>query len=226
MAMLRALFPQAIFIPKEQSVHTPVNLWSSSIISEVDALIDSGATDNFISPEVIQHFEIPTRQIDEPRTICNVDGSLNKIGSVTHATDLAMRYRNKTHIQTFYVVDLGEDNMLLGMPFLSATNPEIHWTNGVFKGKVEAATVDAHHHHFPEKAIEPVKMSNLLSESKYHTQFNRYINVEPQETQIQRTTKSIDLAIQQVDKVKRPWQQLVPREYHQYGTIFSEEESK
>src|SRR6267154_257618 len=73
--MLRALFPQAVFIPKERSIHAPINLRSSSIISEVDALIDSGATDNFISPAVIQHFGIPTRTMNKPRTIRKVDAS-------------------------------------------------------------------------------------------------------------------------------------------------------
>jgi hypothetical protein len=34
--------------------------------------------------------------------------------------------------------------MLLGMPFLAATNPNIDWTQGTFKGKVIAASMDAH----------------------------------------------------------------------------------
>jgi hypothetical protein len=34
--------------------------------------------------------------------------------------------------------------MLLGMPFLAATNLEIDWTQGKLWGKVIAATTDAH----------------------------------------------------------------------------------
>ena len=60
MAMLRAIFPEAIVIPKDSSIHTSVNLRSTQLISEVDALIDSGATDNFISPDIIKQFNIPT----------------------------------------------------------------------------------------------------------------------------------------------------------------------
>ena len=58
--MLRAMFPKAILIPKDSSIHTSVNLRSTQLISEVDALIDSGATDNFISSDIIQQFNIPT----------------------------------------------------------------------------------------------------------------------------------------------------------------------
>jgi hypothetical protein len=33
--------------------------------------------------------------------------------------------------------------MLLGMPFLAATNPEIDWTKGIFPGDIQAATLGA-----------------------------------------------------------------------------------
>jgi hypothetical protein len=102
-AMLRALFPQAVFIPHEQSIHAPINLRSASLISEVDTLVDSGATDNFISPAMIQHFGIPTRQLHKPRAIRNVDGTANKIGAVTHVADLTLRFKG-TCTQTFYIV--------------------------------------------------------------------------------------------------------------------------
>jgi hypothetical protein len=68
--MLRAVFPNAAFIPnelpEEPSVHTSIKLRSDSLTAEVDALIDSGATDNFISPAVINQFNLPTRILDEP----------------------------------------------------------------------------------------------------------------------------------------------------------------
>ncbi len=69
MAMLRAIFPKAILVRKDSSVHTSINLRSVQLISKVDALIDSGATDNFISPDVIQQFNIPTRILDKQLAI-------------------------------------------------------------------------------------------------------------------------------------------------------------
>ena len=92
-AMLRAVFPQATFLskePKESTVHAPVNLRSLKIIFEVAALIDSGATDNFILPQVIKCFEIPTKELDKPRTIRNVDGTHSKIGEINKSVDLLL----------------------------------------------------------------------------------------------------------------------------------------
>jgi len=45
---------------------------------------------------------------------------------------------------TFYIIHLGGDHMLLGMPFLAATNPNINWTKGMFRGKVIASSIDTY----------------------------------------------------------------------------------
>ena len=48
-AMLRALFPQDVFITAQHSIQAPVTLYSRHYHGKVNTLIDSGATDNFIS---------------------------------------------------------------------------------------------------------------------------------------------------------------------------------
>jgi hypothetical protein len=55
-----------------------------------------------------------------------------------------IKYNNQITEHTFYHINLGDDHMLLGMPFLAAMNPNINWTNGTFEGKVIAATKDTH----------------------------------------------------------------------------------
>jgi hypothetical protein len=126
--MLRALFPKAVFLPNQRSVHTLVTFHSRTLHSKVSALIDSGAMDNFISLNIVQYFSIPTFKLTKPCTICNVDRTKNNIGNVSAATHLDVTHNNKKERHTFYIIDLGKDHMLLGMPFLAATNPEIDWT--------------------------------------------------------------------------------------------------
>ena len=142
--MLRALFPQAVFIPQQKSVHASVQFHSRTLHSNVNALVDSGATESFISPSLVDHFSIPIQPIPTPRTVRNIDGTKNKIGQVTSAADLDIKHNGITTKHTFYVIDLGDDDMLLGMPFLAATNPDIDWSAGQFKDTVFAATTDAH----------------------------------------------------------------------------------
>jgi hypothetical protein len=52
--MLRALFPQAIFMPTQRSLHATVKLHLQYYHTDVQALVDSGATDNFISPTLVK----------------------------------------------------------------------------------------------------------------------------------------------------------------------------
>ena len=146
MAMLRALFPNAIFAVKsnQNSVHAPITFHSRTLHSQVSILIDSGATENFISPDLIKHFSIPTYKIPRPKVVRNINGTKNNIGNVTLAATLKIYYQNKATEYTFYIIGLGDDHMLLGMPFLRDTNPHINWTNSAFKGKVYATITDAH----------------------------------------------------------------------------------
>jgi len=55
-------------------------------------------------------------------------------GTTESAIMLALRYQKEDTKHTFYVADLGEDHMILGMPFLAATNPDIDWSQLQSKG--------------------------------------------------------------------------------------------
>ena len=66
------------------------------------------------------------------------------MGKVIKAVILNVQYRGQWTTHTFYVIMLGDDHMLLGMPFLAATNPDINWTNGEFIGQIHVGTTDAH----------------------------------------------------------------------------------
>ena len=108
------------------------------------ALIDSGATKSFIFPDLMDHFSIPTYTLSKSRTIWNIDGTENKSGKVTEAANLDIHYQGKKTTHTFFVINLENNHTLLRMPFLTATNPNIDWTQGTFKGKVIAASMNAH----------------------------------------------------------------------------------
>ena len=93
-AMLRALFPDTVYISKQKYVHAPVKFHSRTIHSDVNALIDSGATENFISLELVEHFWIPTLDV-KPRVIRNVDGTSNQMGKVIKAVILNVQYKGQ-----------------------------------------------------------------------------------------------------------------------------------
>src|SRR6267154_97245 len=82
-AMLRALFPQAAFMPTQRSIYAMIQLHSRRLHSTTRALIDSGATDNFVSPTLLR----TSNWTAEGEPI---------IQRISHATNLAASAADKT----------------------------------------------------------------------------------------------------------------------------------
>jgi hypothetical protein len=53
-------------------------------MAEQTALLDSRATENFISYSTWKQLGIGRQELDEPITVHNVDGTENKKGKITH----------------------------------------------------------------------------------------------------------------------------------------------
>lgn len=54
-----------------------------------------------------------------------MDGTANKGGHITHYIDLEFQQNNEwaSHAQHFYLADLGTDDLILGYPWMAATQP-------------------------------------------------------------------------------------------------------
>ena len=66
--------------------------------AEAVALVDSGATENFMNLTYAKWLRLPIKQLDEPRKLLNVDGTENKSGELKYYTDLPVQ-TGRTHIK-------------------------------------------------------------------------------------------------------------------------------
>jgi hypothetical protein len=55
------------------------------------ALVDSGATKNFMNLGYAQWLGLPIKRLEKPRKLFNVDGTKNKAGDLKYYTDLFMQ---------------------------------------------------------------------------------------------------------------------------------------
>ena len=118
-----------------------MNFEHSHGMATTSALVDSGATENFVDIRTAEHWGMPRKVLFKPRPIVNVDGTENKAGAVTEACILEIEHQGKRKLQRFYITDLGFDRVLLGYPWLSAFNPQIDWGTGKVEGKLTLKTV-------------------------------------------------------------------------------------
>ena len=95
--------------------------------AETAALLDSGATENFITTHYANWLRLPIKQLPRARKVCNVDGTSNKQGNITHFTDLEVQTGAKRVKMRFFLTDLGEQKVILGYPWFAAMQPKVDW---------------------------------------------------------------------------------------------------
>ena len=93
----------------------PVHLKTTDTMRELnsEAMVDCGATGDFIDEEFVKRANLPTRSLLSPVPVYNVDGTPNEAGSISKVVDVLMTYnRHSEHIlltglvATIYIMHL------------------------------------------------------------------------------------------------------------------------
>ncbi|KAI1869633.1 uncharacterized protein JN550_005614 [Neoarthrinium moseri] len=99
----------------------------------VRALLDSGAQGNYISPKVVNKYRIPWKEKDAPYQLRTVDGEFVTYGNgtVDMETDhLPVTISDHAEKLTCDITDISGYDMILGIPWLRASNPRVNWRTG------------------------------------------------------------------------------------------------
>src|SRR5713226_1157118 len=94
------------------------------------ALVDSGATENFMNLTYAKWLQLPIKQMEEPRKLLNVNSTENKSGELKYYTDLQVQTGTNYTKLRFYLTELGEQKAIMGYPWFAATQPRIDWRRG------------------------------------------------------------------------------------------------
>jgi len=96
----------------------------------VPALIDTGATQNFLSNNTAKKLDLIWKEDNIPKPVANVDGSKCGTGIITLYCDIPMKLDNLWKEERFYKAETGTDQVVLGIPWLANFQPTINWTTG------------------------------------------------------------------------------------------------
>ena len=94
-ALVRTLRLQKMYITNHNAIEIKVPLHSFGGKAEAKALVDSGATENFIDHRTVIKLRLGTRKLQKSRTVYNVDRTLNRDGTITHSCELFVKQGNK-----------------------------------------------------------------------------------------------------------------------------------
>ncbi len=174
-------------------------------MANTKALVDSGATDCFMSENFIQRMKLGKRPLQRPRKIWNIDNTANKAGEITHYTTLNIQTGGIQKQIQFLITNIGNEDIILGYPWMAAFEPNFSWTNGVIDEKALPIILRSVNPSIPGKDLIIARIRG--TENNCHL----------------RATTSTELAIKAQQYTKKVE---VPREYQQFAKLFSEEESK
>jgi hypothetical protein len=104
----------------------PIKVETVENTEEITALIDSGAEGLFIDKSIAHKWR--TSILKSPIKVRNIDGTYNENGAITERCLIPFRINNKIMTEWFYVTALGDQNLILGLPWLEKHNPIIDWT--------------------------------------------------------------------------------------------------
>src|SRR5487761_1514341 len=169
-----------MYIRRVNKMKLTVPVYTVRAMAEQTALLDSGATKNFISHRTWEKLGIGKKALENPIVVYNVDGTRNKRGEVTHYCWLRVKHGGQEKLQQFFLTSLGGDRMILGYPFLREFNPPVNWVKGELpKGPVtlqsarykylkgafrRAEKAMAHTGEMPDKLVAFLKRTNLAQE--------------------------------------------------------------
>jgi hypothetical protein len=98
--------------------------------AETIALLESGATENFMNLEYAKYLHLPIKVLQQPRKLFNVDGTQNQAGELKYYVDMNSRTGKRQMNLWYFLTDLGEHKVILGYPWFTTAQPKIDWAWG------------------------------------------------------------------------------------------------
>ena len=115
------------------TIDISVYMWHKT--ANVRALLDSGATHNFIDKRTVKQLGLGTHHLTQPQQVRNVNGTENQEGAITQYCDLWLQQGSETNNSRFFIANLGCDQIILGYPWFKTFNPTIDWTANTLVGE-------------------------------------------------------------------------------------------
>jgi Retroviral aspartyl protease len=123
-----------MYISYVKALNIPITFSSTSWTVAACALMDSGATENFIDYCMAVWWQLKMHQLQQPCEVFNVDGTRNQAGIISKSCVLRIEKDQQSIEQWFYITNLGANWVLLAYPWLRVFNPQVDWAQVKIEG--------------------------------------------------------------------------------------------
>ena len=115
----------------ENSIMCPAKLETEkSAMIDMKLMIDCGIEGDFINQTYAMLMGIKKMALAKPIMVKNIDGTINRMGTITHYVNVTLEISERKWNKQLYVTKLGKQRIILGIPWLKRENPDINWQTG------------------------------------------------------------------------------------------------
>jgi hypothetical protein len=189
----------------------PVSICTRYFMADKKALVDSGATDNFMHPNFAKRMGLGMKTLLKPKKIFNIDNTTNKSGMITHYLDLNVITKGIHKEMRFLVTDIGQEEVLLGYPWLATFEPKFDWRSATMEPRFMPVIISSINPRITQS--QPVIATTLTEGAKQSI-------VRQLETECTIRGVATDLAIQAGEQQTEAE---LPKEYQDFSQLFSDE---
>ena len=119
---------------ENQSMHLPIKVGTDTGKDvETKVLLDSGTGGVLISHEFAEKNSLETFPLKRSIAVRNIDGTPNKKGMISNYTKASLEINRKKFGTSFLIARLGDESVILGLPWLQKINLAIDWRKGTFE---------------------------------------------------------------------------------------------
>jgi len=87
----------------------------------------------FMDKKTIAKHKFRLQKLERPVRVKNIDGTYNSGRAITYQIEVNVYYKSYVERMRIDICDLGRTEVILGMPWLAAHDPEINWETGEVK---------------------------------------------------------------------------------------------
>ena len=235
-----------------KTIYIKINIQNRNGSLNVDetALADTGASGLFIDERYANYMNLKKLILDEPLEVYNVDGTLNRKGTITHYTRILISLGGRSTWEKFYITNLGYQRIILGFPWFRRHNPDIDWSTGRVQWRIPSPVSSTKKNRLSDQTpttkptVEDLEETEDQESSKEHIEdvlrrnlLTQFINwVSPNDQYLfdptsedllpdwikSRVTSSTETEPQPEDETKQeiPLEERILKEYHKWIKLF------